>query len=97
LPAISNSDGMMTDSSFHQISLTVNVSKLLSAIQHERFAAIHYLLTKDNRSDMENAIIYTDSILNLMNNHSWLQEYGENLKESVVSNLRYDILTTFMM
>lgn len=32
-----------------QISLTVNVSRLLSAIQRERSSSIYYLLTKENK------------------------------------------------
>lgn len=36
---------------------------------------------------MENSFVITDGILDQMSNSSWLTEYGENLKESVSSNL----------
>lgn len=36
---------------------------------------------------MEHSFIMTDMTLDQMTNSSWLEEYGENLKESVSSNL----------
>lgn len=36
---------------------------------------------------MEKSFIMTDVTLEQMSNSSWVTEYGENLKESVSSNL----------
>lgn len=39
------------------------------------------------RSEMEKSFVVTDLTLEQMSNSSWVTEYGENLKESVSSNL----------
>lgn len=39
------------------------------------------------RSNMERSFAHTDYTLDEMSNSSWVTEYGENIKESVSSNL----------
>lgn len=38
---------------------------------------------------MERAFDTTEFTLEQMTNSSWIAEYGENIKESILSNLRY--------
>ena len=37
---------------------------------------------------MERAFVTTEFTLEEMSNGSWIAEYGENIKESILSNLR---------
>lgn len=36
---------------------------------------------------MEQSFVFTESTLERMSNSSWATEYGDNLKETVLSNL----------
>lgn len=40
------------------------------------------------RTEMEKAFDTTEFTLEQMSNNSWVAEYGENIKESILSNLR---------
>ncbi|KZS08548.1 Uncharacterized protein APZ42_027199 [Daphnia magna] len=47
----------------HQIDLTVEVCKLLTALQHERSEIAHYIFTKGNRSSLSHRFAVTDEAL----------------------------------
>ncbi|KAI9565481.1 hypothetical protein GHT06_009273 [Daphnia sinensis] len=47
----------------HQIDLTVEVGKLLTALQHERSEIAHYIFTKGNRSSLSHRFAITDEAL----------------------------------
>jgi len=50
------------------------------------FYSFEYLHTF--RTEMEKAFDTTEFTLEQMSNNSWVAEYGENIKESILSNLR---------
>lgn len=58
----------------------------VKVIKHKRLKLIKKLETLF-RSEMSESFLYTDLTLEQMSNSSWVTEYGENLKESVSSNL----------
>ncbi|XP_062562258.1 uncharacterized protein LOC134225844 isoform X2 [Armigeres subalbatus] len=75
-----------------EIRMTINMTELVRVVQNERKLLTYFVLTRKNRTAVEEAFIDTDRILSglIALNQQWDIEFNESSNQTIAGDLRPD-------